>query len=263
MVRGRCGHDDGVVVRQWRHEYSGIARRNDHDAVFNAFTVERRRDLPRRQLSDAAWQLQGKSGPVAMGCHEQYKNVVVLVHDTADGVHRLPEVLKISERYSVHRLAVIDESYRALDRQDAGDRRRAAIQLLDKNVVGPTRDRQSVVSVSPLWDAAKPANSRWSNDDWAFWICAMSPRDSAPPSSAWSGDKISHLCASKLDGRSTGACGITVVTANTANHRPATLLTSRNPACIPSRPKETIHNWMDVLCLFSGIYFRAELEKEA
>ncbi len=76
--------------------------------------------------------------------------------------------------------------------------------------------------------------------------------------------RSAFLCmeASKLDGRSTGACGITVVTANTANHRPATLLTSRNPACIPSRPKETIHNWMDVLCLFSGICFQAELEKE-
>jgi hypothetical protein len=37
----------------------------------------------------------------------------------------------------------------------------------------------------------------------------------------------------------------------------------RHPACMPSRPKETIHNWMDVLCLFSGIRFQAEFEEEA
>ena len=112
MVRIRCGHHDGIVVRQWWHEYPRVARGNDHDAVFDTVAVKRRRDLPRRQLSDAARQLQGKASSVAMRRHEQDENIVVLVHDIGNGVYRRREIVKIGQRYGIHRLAAIDEFVR-------------------------------------------------------------------------------------------------------------------------------------------------------
>jgi len=66
-------------------------------------------------------QLQGKTCPVAVGRHEQDENIFVLVH-IGNGVHRRREILNIGQRYGIHRLAAIDESYRVvLDRQDTGD----------------------------------------------------------------------------------------------------------------------------------------------